>query len=267
VLPLVRENGEPHGRYRQALRPLIEEARTSGVAYPWVAYRYKKMLNKKDPEVIHPIWADLNRDRAMFSEVFHSLAFAAIRRHPVECTRFTLLTGGIAMAWPIWNDRFDPQVFWRDQWDNTKSKWVKKPSYLRLAFGVDGAEFHRRAQRGSRRKYRFLPFFHWLDDHMRWMRQIPRPGSPPSLAPTPAGGLVGLGAVVSLLRPTRRRALVLLLPAILNSFGVFAVGDAVPRYLLPVEWIGIILSVLTIEAGVDLLAWLGLSRPVPGPTP
>jgi hypothetical protein len=232
-----------------------------------MAYRYKKMLNKKDPEVIHPLWADLNRDRSMFSKVSRSLALDAIRRHPVEFTRFTLLTGGMAMAGPISNDRIDPPEFWRKQWDNTKSKWVKKPSYPRLAFGVDGAQFHRRAHRGSRQKYRFLPFLHWLDDHFRWLRKSPRPGSPPALVPTPAGGLVGVGSVASLLRPTRRRVLVLLLPAGLYTFGVFAVGDALSRYLLPVEWIGIILGVLAIEAGVDLLAWLGSRWPVPGSAP
>jgi hypothetical protein len=267
VLPLVRESGEPYGRYRQALRPLIQEARRLDDAYPWEAKHFKKRLNSKDPEVVHPDWVELNRDEKTFSSVSRSLAFDAIRRHPVEFTRFTLLTSGIAMSGSMVNSRMHPPKFWREQWNNTKNRWVKEPSYPHMVFRVDGAGFHRRAHRGSERRYAFLPFLGGVERHLQWMRGQPPGPDGPALDLTPAGSLVGLGAVVSLLRPTRRRALVLLLPAVLYTFGVFAVGDAVSRYLLPVEWIGIILGVLAIEAGVDLLAWLGSRRPVPGSTP
>jgi hypothetical protein len=267
VLPLVRESGEPLRRYRQALRPLIEQARDHGDAYPWEAKHFKKRLNSKDPRVVHPDWAELNRDDKAFSSVSRSLAFDAIRRHPVEFTRFTLLTSGIAMAEGMVNGRMDPPEFWREQWNNTKSRWVEKPSYPRMVFGVDGAGFHRRARRGSTRSYAFLPFLEGVERHLQWMRRQPPGPDGPSLALTPAGALVGLGAVVSLLRPTRRRALMLLLPAVLYGFGVFAVGDAVSRYLQPVEWIGIILAGLAIDAGGDLVVWLVRRRPAPAPAP
>lgn len=68
----------------------------------------------------------------------------------------------------------------------------------------------------------------------------------------PFGLLLVLGVLRSLRPGLNRRAALLLLPTGVYLFAVFAVGDAVGRYLHPVEWVAFVLAVLAIEALVRL---------------
>ncbi|WP_216903568.1 hypothetical protein [Synechococcus sp. CCY 9618] len=257
VLPMVRESGEPHRRYREALRPVVLEARAAGNSYPWVAQNFKKRFNSKDSSAIHPIWAELNKDELRFSQVARSLSMDAIRDHPLKFLQFTVTTTGIAMSGSLVNHRFDPPEFWREQLLNTRNRWIKKPSYFSLPFRVDAGEFQRLARAGDLRNYRFTGFLHAVDKHFRWVEPAGPAGAHESglasLRLRPFGILMVLGVLISLRPSLLRRAALLLLPAGLYILGVFAVGDAVSRYLHPVEWVGILLAILALEILLRLL--------------
>jgi hypothetical protein len=253
VMPMVRENGEPHGRYRQALRPLILDARDAGDGYPWVAKKYKKMLNKKDPAIIHPDWVELYKNRRRFSKVARSFSIEAIRDHPARFLQFTLAKTRLAMSDTMVQRRIDPPVFWEEQWRNTQRRWREDPSFLTMAFRTDLPQFHRLAREGREKTYGFLGFLEIVDFTFRWVEEVGGQQGLASLRIKPFGLLVVLGALLSLRPGSFRRSALLLLPVGLYTFGVFAVGDAVSRYLLPVEWVGIILAILALEILLRLL--------------
>jgi hypothetical protein len=61
---------------------------------------------------------------------------------------------------------------------------------------------------------------------------------------------------VTLLRPWRPLFWFLVLPCGFYLFSVFAVGDAVSRYLLPVEWAGYLLAAVCLDAILTGTGWL-----------
>ena len=89
---------------------------------------------------------------------------------------------------------------------------------------------------------------YWVDSHLRWWGRLPSRsgggaggGGFPQFAPQPLGVMTLLGAAAGVLFSKQRlQCLVLLLPLVFYLFGTYAVGDAVPRYLQPVEWIGFV---------------------------
>ena len=77
-----------------------------------------------------------------------------------------------------------------------------------------------------------------------WGGQGPFPSFSPRLLGVMALGGSVLGATIS---KRRQQCIVLLLPLLLYLFGTFAVGDAVSRYLQPVEWIGFVFAGVCID--------------------
>ena len=253
VLPLIQESGEPHSRYREALRPLILEARSLGDHYPWQKYKYKKMLIKSDSRAIHPEWPALLKNKQRFSKVARDLSAEAIRNNPDKFLQFTLSTVAITLANDGVNHRFEPSHFWREQSANTNNKWLTNPSYLTLAFRVDKPQFVQLADQGRRKTYPLQHFHRWVDDLLRPLGMQPGRKGLESFSLRPFGLLIVLGFLRSLRPRLNRRAALLLLPTGVYLFAVFAVGDAVGRYLHPVEWVAFVLAVLAIEALVRLL--------------
>lgn len=246
VLPLVQEQGEPHNRYRQALRPLITQARKHGNNYPWHKYKYKKMLKDRDPNVIHPDWANLIRDDRKFAEVAKSLSYQAIRENPSQFFEYTVSSFAIASKRGGVIPRFDPPIFWKDQLLSIE-RIRKDPGYINYALRVNQKELEQLADQGRRKKYAFLEFHHWFDKLLRPLYQPDNLEGLGTLVVRPFGWLVGLGIAISLRPSLIRRAALLLVPCFVYSMAVYAVGDAVPRYLHPIEWVGFIFGVLAIE--------------------
>lgn len=266
VLPLVQESGEPHARYREALRPLILESRGLGADYPWAKYKYKKILNKSNHQSFHPEWAALLKDKQKFSRVAHRLSMEAIRNHPLTFVQYTLSSMAIAVAADGVNHRFIPARFWEEQRTNTMRRWSTEPDHLTLAFRKDRQGFERLAAEGSRKSNRALGLHRWIDQQLRPLAMLPGKTGMASMAPRPFGLLMLAGALLSLRPGLLRKSLVLLLPSGLYLFAVFAVGDAVSRYLHPVEWVAFVLAGVAIEALILAALRLGLLlRPRSGP--
>lgn len=248
VLPLVQDSGEPHSQYRKALSPLIQEARSYGDHYPWEKYRFKKILNKTDPKYVHPDWSNLLKKRRKYPAVVHQLATEAIRKNPGKFLQYSLTTFAIAAAGDGVNYRFQPPNFWREQIRNAENKWRNDPSYLTLAFRVDRPQFDQIAAQGGQKTYSLVAFHHWVDNLLRPLGVQPGKKGLDSFFLRPFGLLIALGFLRSLRPGLIRRAALLLLPSGIYLFAVFAVGDAVSRYLHPVEWVAFLLAMLAIEA-------------------
>jgi hypothetical protein len=246
ILPLVQESGEPHARYRTALRPLILEARRSGNNYPWIKYKYKKVLNPKDLNQTHPDWAELLKDTPRFTTVARNLSMETIRKHPTSFARYTVSSFAIATLKPGVESRFDPVTFWKDQLEKAK-RIEHEPTYIGLALRVDQQAMQRLAFYSRNKKYRLLDFHRRVDAAFRPLQQPPSQQGLATVRIRPFGWLVALGLFLSLRPSLLRRAALLLIPSMVYAVGVFAVGDAVPRYLQPIEWVGFILGILALE--------------------
>ena len=259
TLPLVRMKGEPYSRYRTALKEQILEARQYGDDYPWVMKIYKKRLSKKSPDDVHSDWGELNRNKPEFSKVARSFWSEAIINQPLQFAGLTLKTMAIAMSSTLLDHRLDPAHFWREQQTRIAERWLNNPRYFNRLFGVNQSGFELKRQQGRHRRFQLLPSMSWVDRNLRWLGRTPDDpsgGGYPGFTARPLGlmALLGAGAGV-LLSGQRLQCLVLLLPLTLYLFGTYAVGDAVPRYLQPVEWIGFVfvgvLLDLMLQAGVS----------------
>ena len=75
----------------------------------------------------------------------------------------------------------------------------------------------------------------------------------PSFSPRPLGVMALGGSVLGVaISQRRQQCIASLLPLLLYLLGTFAVGDAVSRYLQPVEWIGFVLLELPLILFCDL---------------
>ena len=248
-LPLVRSEGEPYSRYRNALKPQILEARTYGNDYPWKVYIYKKRLNKKDPNVVHPDWASLNRNRPLLSKVARSFWVEAVLGQPLRFAGMSTKTMAIALSDSTLYEKFDPPIFWSSLRERIYPRWHDKPRYFNRLFGMNQAAFDLRHDQASQRNFVLLPVIRWVDETLRWLSRVPAAGGSdsdslfPTFRPRPLGVMACLGGFLGPLCSGKRlQCLVLLLPLMLYLFGTYAVGDAVPRYLQPVEWIGLVFA-------------------------
>ena len=148
TLPLVRTEAEPYSRYRQALKGQILDAREYGDGYPRAVKIYKKRLNRKSPDVVHPVWANLSRDEHRFSEVARSFWSEAVLRHPRRFAGMTAKSVVIALTGSALNSRLDPATFWTAQQKVIGARWKNNPQYFNRFFGLDQATFQERRQQG-----------------------------------------------------------------------------------------------------------------------
>ena len=247
ALPLVRTEGQPYSRYREALKGQIQQARLYGDDYPWAMKIFKKRLNSKAPDLVHPDWAALNEDDARFSKVARAFWSDAVLRNPLQFTMLTGKTMAIALSGSTLNSRLDPESFWKAQSKKTARYWHTDPQYFQHLFGLNQVEFERRRAKGLQHKFVFLPAMRWVDRYLRWWGHGPGssgggvPGNFPAFEPQPLGLMASVGGVSGLVfSPKRLQCLALLLPLMLYMAGTYAVGDAVRRYLQPVDWIGFV---------------------------
>ena len=259
-LPLVRTEGEPYSFYREALKGQILEAREYGDDYPWVVKYYKKRLNSKSPDLVHPAWAELNQDDFLFSKVAREFWSDGVLHNPLQFSLMTGKTMTIALSGSTLNTRLNPESFWKAQAKRSAKIWRNDPQYFQRLFGVNKAEFELRSAKGAQRQFVFLPAMRWVDRYFSWWGRGPGSsgggvsGSFPVFEPKPLGLMASLGGVAGLVFPTKRlQCLALFLPFILYMFGTFAVGDAVRRYLQPVEWVGFVFVGVFFDRLIHLL--------------
>ena len=257
-LPLVRTEGEPYSTYRSILKGQILEARTYGNDYPWVMHDYKKRLKGKAPESFHPEWGLLYKNKRKFSKIARAFWLDAISVQPFRFFSMTVKTIGIALSKDALSSCFAPSKFWADMDQAVLSRWRRTPRYFDRLFGLNLSTYELRREQGSNVTYPFIPVLQFVSRHFSWLDRGPtrlegpigsgEQGPFPSFSPRPLGVMALAGSVLgATISKRRQQCIVLLLPLLLYLFGTFAVGDAVSRYLQPVEWIGVVFAGVCID--------------------
>lgn len=259
ALPVVRTEGAKYPEYRAALKPYIEEARADLSQYPWKQGRYKKMLvESKGDKRLGPTWSKLRENRAEFSKVAKSLAWDGILHSPVQYSYLVLRKMCMVLSDDNAGDRLIPKDFWHEQEANNAGRWIERPKELELLYEVNQDGYRALVAERQERKAWYEPYLLNFTKTFVWTRTIEGDNSYRTLHPAWFGMLALLG-LASCLRPSRWRVTAPLWLSLIIYMGIiFAVGDTVARYLLPVDWIGMVFVVL----GLDWILGL-LWRPKP----
>ena len=248
VLPLVPTEGEKWPEERAELRPVIEETRAQLDIYAWRQGRYKKRVMTDRPGVtISEKWGALTKDKPRFVKVCGDFAKEAIRAHPFEVARLSITKCALAFARNDAPSRLTPAGFWKEQIDDNEDRWIENPKELELFYGFDKARYDAIAAEGATRRFPSKTFF----DGFARTFSFARDGNDISadrhyVRPSWLGWLALAGLAISFWR--WRTLTILWLPLTLYLATVFAVGDRVDRYVQPVEWVGLILAAVALDA-------------------
>ena len=268
-LPLVRTEGEPFSRYRSVLKSQILEARQYEHNYPWKVRDYKKkLIDTNDETTFNLEWAKLVRNKEMKNQVFRDFWTDAVINNPLHFGQFTFLTFRIALSGSISNRRFEPMEFWTEQINNIKDRMERKPNYFKHPFGLsDNQTVFILSDKGHGKKFYAEPIMIKMNQYFGWMKahrskskhkkegkskQVPRLSLKP-MGLMASFGMIG-GAIFS---PNRLKLVILFVPLFLYLAGSYSIGDAVSRYLHPVEWLGIIFAGVTIDLFLEFIYLLG----------
>lgn len=264
-LPLVRIEGQPYPIYRSWLKGQIIEARRYGDDYPWKAKVYKKRLVQENPSLaFDPRWAVLRRDKELFPKVLRAFWTDAVLRNPVRFANFTLKTFFIALSSTTINYRLDPQNFWPEQLSNTQDRFEREPRYFNRPFGIKNKiSFDEMYEKGMKNRFLAYPLMIKMNQYFGWMSQIRRSESTggkdlfPYFYPKPMSYSAFAGIVGGMIFSAKRLKLVILfIPLFLYLSSSFAVGDAVSRYLQPVEWLGVIFAGVALDLVIGFIIWI-----------
>jgi hypothetical protein len=217
--------------------------------YPWRQSFYKKRLSKTDPSLISPEWAKLAGDKK-YAAVAHDLALGAAKEHPLVYLRMIFLKIGMATMSQPAERMIEPAQFWEFQKIWNEDRWAdpSRQSEMRLMYGRDHEAYEAmQSERSGRASLIAAP----LERSGKWLAWF-APGRDDVthelyLRVLWFGALVLLGLFWAVLPAEFSSTRALLLPAFLYLLTVYAVGDALARYALPVEWIGIVLAVLGLD--------------------
>jgi hypothetical protein len=259
TLPLVPEGDGKYPQYRAALAPVIREARALGDGYPWHQFRYKKLLSDSESyddmtagqsfAEAGPAWNPLTRRKAEFAEVTTTLGRSGLRAHPWAWVRFTFakIARGLANPETDLLAKLQPVAFWNEQRVRNEERWRERTKAIHLIYEMDRAEFDNLV---AQRSVRTAPdvstnFFVRMAGQVRWFTDDPRAFR---IGITWIGVLGLFGVIAS----ARRLDALPLLGALALSLGTFyGIGDAIPRYVYPVEWLLYLLPLLGVVGLVD----------------
>ena len=253
TLPLVDPEGASHREYRETLRPLIQEVAPLLDQYPWREGDYKKRLRKPEPDAVSPLWGELAADRERYSKVANALAREAVLHHPFQFARLVLAKIGLGLSGADYGLKFQPAGFWQMQAEMDESRWREpgRPAELELYYGWPADQYPHQVQQRSLRPRWAGTWLSNLAFQVAPTRNVEHASQPSRLEVTLTGWLV-LGGLGICLLPTRfSRLLILWLPGSLYLAGIYAVGDSLPRYALPVEWLLPVLAALFLDQLLD----------------
>jgi hypothetical protein len=259
TFPFVKTEGEPYAQYRTILRPFVEEARADVENYAQHQVNYKKALMGMNTQ-FGGEWVALTKQPKLYAEIAKRFAQEAVIAYPVGYAILIARKIGNAGDADLVAMRTDPAVFWSRQAKADLKHLQKPPAELALLHEMDKPSYLRLVEERRTRTTWLAPVMVTLSEKLHWAYYEPRgPGQPPRITPTMLGWLMLLGVVVCVLPRHFMCRAVLWLPAAVYVIATFGVGDALPRYLHPVDWVGIVL----IAIGLDMVAGLvkdGMAR-------
>jgi len=254
ALPFVKTEGEPYAKYRAVLRPFVDEARADLPNYAENQGKYKKALSGKTP-TIGSEWVALSNDQELYTKVVKRLAVEGIISHPLEYAKLVLrkivLVGSLAQTRGA-SIHFSPEEFWGLQ----KSRFETPTTEVQLLYGLDSNDaFQRLAEDRGKRTTWIAPWMDKLGSSLTWtLYGRSSLGEPPNMGLTILGWLLALG-LVGCLSPRHFVCRSLLwLPVVGYLSTTLGVGDALGRYLHPVEWVAIVIIVIGLDSVMTLAA-------------
>jgi hypothetical protein len=252
TLPFVQTEGEPYAEYRAVLKPFVEKAQADLGNYAERQRQYKKALGGSNP-ILGAKWLELKKDRELYQKVARRLAFEGVLAHPLGYAQLVLRKVARA-ADGMSAGKLPPAVFWREQEQGNSERLKKPKNQLTLVYGMDTEKYRRLVQERSQRTTWLEPLMKGLSGVLNWTRyRSGAPGEPPTITLTTLGWLLMVGLVACLSPRYFVCRAILWLPVALYLFAVFGVGDAVRRYLHPVEWVGIVIIAVGLDTVVALI--------------
>ncbi len=247
-LPMVKTEGAKWSQYRAALKPYVEEAGIDISQYPWKQGRYKKMLvESKGDRRLGPEWTKLRENRQEFSKVAKGLAIEGILHAPVSYSFLVLRKMCMVLSDDNAGERLVPKDFWHEQDANNQNRWEDRPKEMELLYELNHDEYLALVAERQQRRAWYEPYLLKFTQTFIWTRTIEGRNSHRTLHPAWLGLLALLG-LASCLRPSRWRLTSPLWLSLVIYMGIiFAVGDTVARYLLPVDWIGMVFVALGLD--------------------
>jgi hypothetical protein len=219
------------------------------------------VASEGDPLSLGPEWQEMLKEKrkTKFLRVCRDLAVEAIVHQPVTYARLVLQKIGVVLCDNRSGDILVPRYFWAGQLKENEDRWIRHPDEMQLLYKMDRPAFETLA--ADRRQYRewYEPYVYKFSEAFAWMRVVGR--APRTLRPA-WFGLLAVFGFLTCLRPSRwRETAPLTLSLLIFLVIIFSIGDSVSRYLVPVEWIGLVFAAL----GLDWV--LGLVWPVSQPAP
>lgn len=246
ALPLVSLQGS-HQEYRTLLAPLLEEVHADEPNYIFTQSDYKRMLNSTDKQKrLGEEWAKLVKDERRFKQVSATLAFDAILHSPLDYSR--LVGGKMLVAGSDYkpNSKLEPAVYFQEQFQ--VKHFVRNPEIVPLLFDTTADELPNLAKDVSERNFGPYAFLGGVASFFSWSTAVQaEPGHRPELGLRWTGWLLLAGFLLCL-TPSRFRLLLMVwAPSLTYLLVCFGVGDAVRRYLQPVEWAGLVLVLIALD--------------------
>jgi len=284
AFPLTQLNTPGHSDYKDAIAPLVEEARTNLPTYAFTDKKYKNFL--KDPgryPHADKLWADLTRkeNRQLKDDLYMALALEGIAHEPHLMFYIALqrILGshfkGVEMA--RMRGGYLGERLALDHYYPELSR--ERPQLLRKLYGWPDHE----TPDLETLKRRLAPhpasgFDQWIarygdtfESHSLFLQTVAsaEPGGKAirisDYRPTVLGILLLLGTVAAFFAPYRATLGAWTLVLVIYLLLVFCVGSLNPRFLLPAEPLAYLLALLPFDV---LLRWLAARfRPswLPGP--
>ncbi len=252
TLPFVQTEGEPYAEYRAILRPLVEKARADMPNYATQQSRYKKVLNGSRPDLGEE-WPKLAKNKDLYKKVATRLAIEGVISHPLEYAQLVLRKIAAAAS-SMSPGKISPEAFWAAQERNNAGR-MQRAGELELVYGMSIEDYHRLVAERRTATTWLTSTVGTLSEMLNWTKYRPgAPGQDPNIGLTVLGWLLALGLVACLApRHFVCRAL-LWFPVAIYLLAIFGVGDAVRRYLHPVEWVGFVIIAIGLDSVATLVA-------------
>ncbi|MEA3186392.1 MAG: hypothetical protein QOD99_222, partial [Chthoniobacter sp.] len=154
---------------------------------------------------------------------------------------------------------FAPARFWSEQALRNDGRWEKNPEECQLLYERDLPAYNVTvAERVTRPALLPTKLFQIVKP-LRWVhRKSTHPF--PIMRFTWFAALGFLGIAALFIRKNWREAALLMLPCGAYLVVIYSIGDAVPRYLLAVEWLGLIFAALGCDLILDGLCRLAVRK-------
>jgi hypothetical protein len=258
TLPFVKTEGEPYSQYRAILKPFVDEVRAN---LPNYAARppFKRMLKGGEPN-LSAEWFALTKNKTLYKKVANRLAIEAVLAHPLEYAQVVLRKIALASR-NMQFSRIAPAEFWKEQ-QAANAERIKRPNNeLQLVYGMPVDDYLRMVEERRHRTTWLTPVMKRIASNLDWAKyRAGAVGKDPHITLTWLGWLLALGLVACLAPRHFVCRMLLWLPVALYLLVIFGIGDAVRRYLHPVEWVGLVIIAIGLDTALgvvaDAVAWL-----------